>query len=167
MVEPSAVLAGAEDQVVDEAVAVLARTAATGRRPSGPDQHRRNMRQLFGLVLRCVHEGRAEPIVRPAEQIAAYGFAAGIELGELQGEFNVLAQVLWRHVAGSVPDQQRLEVLELVNAAMGAAKDALARTYVALASQGGGLPDERPRGGLPDARAPGGTERPRGGLPDA
>jgi hypothetical protein len=37
---------------------------------------------------------RAEPIIRPSEQIAAHGYAAGIDLSEGQAAFNVLAEVL-------------------------------------------------------------------------
>ena len=128
----SAVLAAAKDRVVDEAVAAL-----TCQHPFNPDQLRRDVRQLFGLVLRCVREGRAEPIIKPCEQIAAHCFASGVEIAEIQGEVNVLAEVLWRHVADSVAAEQQLQALELVNAIAGAGKDALARTYVALASQAG------------------------------
>jgi methylmalonyl-CoA decarboxylase len=134
----SAVLTAAEDQMVDEAVATLTRHA------SNPDQCRRNVRQLFGLVLRCVREGRAEPIIEPCEQIAAYCFASGVDLAEIQDEFNVLAEVLWRHVVGSVAAEQQVQALELVNTIAGAGKDALARTYVALATQVGHRAGEQP-----------------------
>jgi methylmalonyl-CoA decarboxylase len=91
-------------------------------------------------MLRCVREGRVEPIVRPSGQIAAHCLAAGIDLEEAQDEFNILAEVLWRHLAGSLAGEQRVQVLELVHAIVGAGKDALARTYVALASRGGQQP---------------------------
>ena len=39
-------------------------------------------------------------------------------------------------VAAALGGDQRIEALELVNAILGAGKDALARTYVALASGG-------------------------------
>ena len=140
-----AVLAAAEDRVVDAAVAAL-----TCRDSSNPDRCRRDVRQLFGLVLRCVSEGRVEPIIKPSEQIAAHCFASGAGLAEIQDEFNVLAEVLWRHVAGSVSAEQQVQVLGLVNAIAGAGKDALARTYVALAGEAGNrareqlAPAERP-----------------------
>jgi methylmalonyl-CoA decarboxylase len=135
----SAVLAAAEEQVVDEAVAALTR-----HHSSNPDQRRRNVRQLFGLVLRCVSQGRIEPIIKPCEQIAVHGFASGVDLAEIQGEFNVLAEVLWRHVVRSVSAEQQVQALALVNAIAGAGKDVLARTYVALASQAGSRAREQP-----------------------
>jgi methylmalonyl-CoA decarboxylase len=141
----STVLAAVEDRVVDEAVAAL-----TCHDSSNPDQCRRNVRQLFGLVLRCMSEGRAEPIIKPCEQIATHCFASGVDLAEIQDEFNVLAEVLWRHVVGSLTAEHQVQALGLVNAIAGAGKDALARTYVALASQAGNrareqsAPPERP-----------------------
>jgi hypothetical protein len=101
------------------------------------------VRQLFRLVLRCVHVGHAEPIIRPSEQIAAYGYAAGIDLTEGQGAFNILAEVLWRRLAGVLAGEQLVQALGLLNAIVGAGKDAMARTYVALATcdrNGPGLP---------------------------
>jgi methylmalonyl-CoA decarboxylase len=135
----SAVLAAAEDRVVDEAVAAL-----TCQPSPDPDQCRRNVRQLFALVLHCVREGRAEPMIEPCEQIAAHCFASGVDLAEIQGEFNVLADVLWRLVVDSVAAEQQLRALGLVNAIAGTGKDALARTYVTLASQAGDRALEQP-----------------------
>jgi methylmalonyl-CoA decarboxylase len=131
--------------VVEEAVAALAQRDQAQHHSSGSEEHRHNMRQLFRLVLRCVRAGRAEPIIRPSEQIAAHCFAAGIDLAEAQEAFNVMAEALWRHVVGALAGEQRVEALGLVNAIVGAGKDAQARTYVALAaSQGGSRPGGQP-----------------------
>jgi methylmalonyl-CoA decarboxylase len=138
--EASEVLASAEDRLIGEAVAALAGRDRARRDPPCADHCRRNVRQLFELMLRCVREGRVEPIIKPSGQIAAYCFAAGIDLEEAQGEFNILAGVLWRHLAGSLTGEQRVQALELVHAVVGAGKDALARAYVALASRGGQQP---------------------------
>jgi hypothetical protein len=77
-VDASAVLAGVEDRVIDEAVAALTHSDQARRSPL-PDERRREVRELFRLVLRCVHTGRAKPIIRPSEQIAAHCYAAGIK----------------------------------------------------------------------------------------
>ena len=81
--DASAVLASAEDRVIDDAVAVLAHGDPARRSPR-EDQRRRDVRQLFRLVLRCVRAGRAEAIIRPSEQIAVHCYAAGIDLAERQ-----------------------------------------------------------------------------------
>ncbi len=130
----SAVLADAEERVVDEAVAALAEGDQPDQRPHDPGGRRRNVRQLFRLVLRCMREGSAKSIITPCERIAAHCFAAGTDLAEVQGEFNVLAEALWRHADGSLAGEQRVQALGLVNSIVGAGKDALARTYVTLAS---------------------------------
>ena len=153
--EASAVLASAEDRVVEEAVAALAQRGQAQHHPSGSEEHRHDMRQLFRLVLRCVRAGRAEPIIRPAEQIAAHCFAAGIDLAEAQEAFNVMAEALWRHVVGAFAGEQRVEALGLVNAIVGAGKDAQARTYVVLAaSQGASRPGGQPAVPAADGRSP-------------
>ena len=130
--DASAVLASAEDQVIDEAVAALSHGDQECRSPL-PDQRRREVRQLFGLVLRCVRAGRAKPIIRPSQQIAAHSYAAGIDLAEVQGPFIVLAEMLWRLLAGALAGEELIQALGLLTAITGAGKDAMARTYVALA----------------------------------
>ena len=131
--DASAVLLSAEDRVIDEAVAALAQRDQADQQSPGPDGRRRDVRQLFRLVLRCLHAERAKPIIRPSEQIATHCYAAGVDLAEIQGAFDVLAEVLWRHLAGALADEQLVQALGLLNAIVGAGKDAMARTYVALA----------------------------------
>ena len=142
--EASEILASAADRVVDEAVAVLAQRDQAHHHSSTAQERRRAMRQLFDLVLRCMRKGRAEPIIRPAERIAAHCFAAGVDLTQLQGSFNVLAEVLWPHLAGALAGEERLAALRLVNAIVEAGKDAQARSYVALAARGGSRPGGQP-----------------------
>ncbi len=147
--ETSAVLAGAEDRVIDEAVAELERRH-TSDETSSPEMRRRHLRDLFELVVKCVHDGDVEPIIASSHQLAADRFAAGFDIREVQGEFNVLEEVLWRHVAVTLSGDQRIETLELLNAVLGTGRDALARTYVALASGAKTSRDAKPtssRGG--------------------
>jgi methylmalonyl-CoA decarboxylase len=161
-VDASAVLASAEDRVIDEAVAALAQHDVACQSPL-PDDRRRDARQLFRLVLRCLRAGRAEPIIRPCEQIAAHSYAAGIELTEVQGSFNALAEVLWRHLTGALADEQLVQALGLLNAIVGAGKDAMARTYVALATRGrNGRGEKSP--GAPAAAGTGSEDRGEGAV---
>jgi methylmalonyl-CoA decarboxylase len=133
-VDASTVLASAEDRVIDEAVATLAQCDQRCQ-SSVPDERRRDVRQLFRLVLHCVRAGRAEAIIGPSEQIAAHCYAAGIDLAERQGVFNVLAEVLWRRLVSALAGEQLVQALALLNAIVAAGKDAMARTYVALATR--------------------------------
>ncbi len=131
--ETSGILAEARDRVVDQAVAELGQRH-TRDQATSPESSRRHLEDLFQLVVQCVRDGDAEPIVAYSHQLAADRFAAGFDIGEVQGEFNVLEEVLWREMADSFAGDQRIEALELLSAVLGAGRDALARTYVALAA---------------------------------
>ena len=150
--DASAVLASVEDRVIDEAVAALGQRDRA-RQSSRSDERRRDVRQLFRLVLRCVRAGRAEPVIRPSEQIAAHCYAAGIDLAGAQGAFNVLAEVLWRHLADALGGEHLVQALGLLNAIVGSGKDAMARMYVALAIRDRDGQDEQPAGDSPTAGA--------------
>jgi hypothetical protein len=141
--------------VVEEAAAALERRHQAHHHEVSPEERRRNVRDLFELVVQCVHEGRAEPIIALSQQIAANRFEAGFDIAEIQGTFNVLEEVLWRHVAGTLADDQRIEALGLVNTILGAGRDALARTYVALASRRAGPLDQQPAASRGDGEAGG------------
>ena len=152
----SAVLADARDRVIGEALAALNERDQAGCLASSPAERRRDMEHLFELIQRCVHEGHCEPIIGPSQRMAADHFANGIEIAEIQAAFTVLENVLWRHLADTLSgDDQRLETLRLINAILGAGRDALARTYVSLASHAGPLQGQ-PLPGL--APPPGGAE---------
>jgi methylmalonyl-CoA decarboxylase len=133
--ETSAVLASAEDRVVDEAAAALERRDQADHQASSAEERRRYVRHLFGLVVQCAHEGHAEPIIASSQQVAAHRFVAGSDITEIQGTFNVLEEALWRHIASTMAGDQRIEALRLVNTILGAGRDAAARTYVDLASR--------------------------------
>jgi methylmalonyl-CoA decarboxylase len=133
--ETSDILAEARDRVVDEAVAELEQRHS--RNKATTTEGRRHLEDLFQLVVRCVSEGDADPIIASSHQLAADRFAAGSDIGEVQGEFNVLEEVLWRELADTLAGDQRVEALELLSAILGAGRDALARSYVTLAGANG------------------------------
>ncbi len=166
MVETSAVLASAEDRMVDEAVAVLEPRQHGYDEASSAAERRRYVRHLFGLVIQCVHEGQAEPVIASSRQVAADRFGAGLDIAETGRAFNVLEEVLWHEVAGALAGEQRVEALGQVHAILGAGKDALVRTYVALAGGEGGALGEQPapRRGAAEAAAPAGTDGLAGGA---
>jgi methylmalonyl-CoA decarboxylase len=154
-VETSAALASITERVVGEAVTALERRDQSRGHAPNPEERRRNVRHLLKLVLRCAQEGCTEPMTKPCQQMAAGSFAAGADFAEAQEIFNVLGEVLWRHVIGIFGDEQRVEALGLVNAIVGAGKDAFAQTYVAVASGRGDRPGQEltaaRRGGEADA----------------
>jgi len=141
--ETSAALASAGERLVGEAVAALDRRPHAYQLASSPQERRECVRHLFELVIQCVRDGYVEPIIEAAQQIAAARYTAGFDIGETQAAFNALEEVLWRQLADIVTGDQQIDALARINAIIGAGKDALACTYVALASQRGSAPDER------------------------
>jgi methylmalonyl-CoA decarboxylase len=135
-VETSAVLASAEDRVTDEVVAALGLRQHAYSGASSQEERQQFARDLFKLVVRCVHEGNVEPIIASSRQAAAARFTAGFDIADALGAFNVLEEVLWGEVAATLGGDQRIEALGLVHAILGAGKGALVRTYMALAGRG-------------------------------
>ena len=103
VVETSAVLASAGDRVVGQAVAALERCHQAHYQISSLEERRRYVRNLFELVVQCVREADAGPIIASCQQIAADRFEAGFDIVEIQETLNVLEEVLRRHVADSLP----------------------------------------------------------------
>jgi len=115
-VETSAFLASAEDRVADEAVAALEPRRHRYDQASSAAERGRYVRHLFGLVVQCVHEGHAEPVVASSRQVAADRFEAGLDIAETGRAFNVLEEVLWHELAGALVGEQRIEALGQVRA---------------------------------------------------
>jgi hypothetical protein len=69
-----------------------------------------------------------------AEQVAEERFNAGYDLSEVQTAFNTLEEATWSRVFAELEPAEFAQALGLVSTVLGAAKDALARTYVSLAT---------------------------------
>ena len=134
----SAILVRTGDRVIGDAAAALEQRDRARPGVPSPAERRRDVEYLLELVRQCLHQGGSDPIITPSQQLAADCFGAGIDLADVQATFVVLQDVLWRHLSAALPGNQQLETLRLVNAILGTGKDALARTYVALAKAGSG-----------------------------
>ncbi len=62
------------------------------------------------------------------------GQAPGFGISEVQTAFNVVEEAMCRHVVAGVPPDELAEAVGLLGTILGFGKDALARTYVSLAS---------------------------------
>lgn len=122
------------DIIADAESAILrARLAHYGKSESEHTHQR--LKALYALTARAVKERNLGPMISHAETIGRERFEAGFDLAEVQTAFNVLEEAIWMRVLKNLPPPELAEALGLVGTVLGAGKDALARTYVALASK--------------------------------
>ncbi|MGA2530623.1 MAG: hypothetical protein ABSG36_15880 [Acidimicrobiales bacterium] len=132
--EPKAVLSLAKGQILDEAAGAVERSHLGHYEASGHDDLRRKLEALFDIVLECLDTRRLDRVIRYAEQVAHDRFSAGFGIGEVQTAFNVLEESMWHRVVAGVRPDELAESLGLLTTVLGVGKDALARSYVSLAS---------------------------------
>jgi hypothetical protein len=89
---------------------------------------------LFGCLVESVAGGGLCPLLEHAESVADDRFHSGFGLGDVQAAYNALEEAVWIEVFAEGAPERHAAVLPLVSGALGAAKDELARRYVALAS---------------------------------
>jgi hypothetical protein len=101
----------------------------------GRDETRRRLDALYDELSAAVSSRDLTDIVHFARHLAAERFRSGFDLSEVQSAFNALEEATWSTLCARLqPDQLALS-LGLVSTVLGAAKDALAREYVSLASR--------------------------------
>ena len=121
-------------QVLEEAFSALDRSPAVHYQHAGEAFTRERLAELFDLVVTALRDRELEPVGRFCEAIAEQRFQAGFGISEVQTAFNVVEEAMWRHVVDSVPPDELAEDVGLLGTILGFGKDALARTYVSLAS---------------------------------
>ena len=102
---------------------------------AGPDETRRRLEALYDQLLTAVSSRDLSGIVGYARQLAAERFSSGYDLTEVQGAFNALEEAAWSRLCADLQPEQLEVSLGVVSTVLGAAKDALAREYVSLASR--------------------------------
>ena len=132
--EFTAVLSDTRIEIVDDAAKAVSRSHLGHYESVGPAELRRRLEALFDIVLECLRSRRLDLIITYAEQLAHDRFGAGFGIGEVQTAFNVLEESMWHHIVVAVSNDELAESLGLLTTVLGVGKDALARTYVSLAS---------------------------------
>jgi hypothetical protein len=127
-------LSVARDDVLQEASASLERGHLTHYEASGSEASGRHLSDLFDLVVECLAKRTLAPITQYANNVAEERFNTGFNIAEVQTAFNVLEEAIWRVVIARLPTQELLDSAGLIGTVLGAGKDALARTWVALAT---------------------------------
>jgi hypothetical protein len=130
----TAVVIDNRTEIIDESAKAVDRSRLEHYGSVGPDELLHRLEVLFDVIVECLLKRRLDLIVRYAEQLADERFGAGFGIGEVQTAFNVLEESMWHHVVVGVPNDELAEALGLLTTVLGVGKDALARSYVSLAS---------------------------------
>jgi hypothetical protein len=120
------------------ATAVDAAAAALSSRhyvSAGPEEIRRRLDALYERVEASVGGRDLSDLLAYTRTLARERFEAGYDLSEVQAAFNALEEALWRQTFAETPAGELAGTLGLVATAFGAAKDALGREWVALATR--------------------------------
>ena len=128
------VLESRREEIEAEAVERLACRRLSHYRREGPENLQR-MHLLLDAVLRSVRTQTLVPVVEHMDAVAAERFAAGFGIHEVQAACNALEEVLWKRITLLLPAESYPDAFGLVGSLLGAAKEALASRYVALASR--------------------------------
>ncbi len=121
--------------ILSQAASAVERSHLPHYQRSGQEQTHQRLKALFVLTARAIKEKNLGPLIAHAETIATERYHAGYDLSEVQAAFNVLEEAIWIRVLHDLAPAEMGEALGMVSTVLGAGKDALARTYVTLASK--------------------------------
>jgi hypothetical protein len=111
------------------------RHSRTHYETAAPEETQRRLEALYGELYRAVLSRDLAGITGYARDLGAERFRSGYDLSEVQGAFNALEEATWSTLCACLPPDELAFSLGLVSTVLGAAKDALAREYVSLASR--------------------------------
>ena len=123
------------NEILADAEKSLCSARLTNYEKAGEEHNRRKLKALYTLTVRAISERNLGPMLAHAEEIARERFEAGFDLSEIQTAFNVLEEALWKFIIKNLPPVEFGDAIGLVSTVLGAGKDILATTYVALASK--------------------------------
>ncbi|HEY9167473.1 MAG TPA: hypothetical protein VIS48_15075 [Candidatus Kryptonia bacterium] len=123
------------NEILTEAEASLSRAHLTHYEKAGEEHNRQKLKALFVLTVRAISEKNLGPMLSHSEEVARERFREGFDLSEVQTAFNVLEEATWKFIMKNLPPADYGEAIGLVSTVLGAGKDMLGRTYVALASK--------------------------------
>jgi hypothetical protein len=122
-------------EILDEGMEAVERAGLTHYAAIGLEQTHVFLRKLYAVIVKSVRTRNVTSIVKYAKQLALDRFASGYGLYEVQTAFNVLEESIWKKIMKDLPPEDASRALGLVSTVLGAGKDALSQTYVAMASK--------------------------------
>jgi hypothetical protein len=111
------------------------RHSRTHYESAGEEVTRRRVEALYDELLGALSTHDLGSILDYAGKLAAERFDSGYDLSEVQSAFNAVEEAAWTVLCARMQPEQLAVSLGLVSTVLGAAKDALGREYVSLASR--------------------------------
>lgn len=124
-----------ETLIITEATESLARSQLNHYTAAGAAWNRQRLQALYDLVQTSIADRNLIPLVEYMDRVAHERFEAGFGIHEVQTAVNVLEESIWRQISQAISPDELAAAFGLVSTVLGAAKDALARAYVSLASR--------------------------------
>ncbi len=124
-----------EAEMIEEALEKLECAHLRHYEAEGFEKSKERLIDLYELTVKCVKTRHLDEIISYAEHLAYKRYLADYDLREVQTLFNILEETLWTRIVNELPPSELGEALGLISTVLGAAKDKLATTYVALATK--------------------------------
>jgi hypothetical protein len=121
--------------IVREAEGALTRLHERHYESVAASEVEKRLEMLFDQLVDAVSKRDLSSIVAYARTVARERFDTGYDLSEVQAAFNVLEAATWTRMIADLEADDLAEGLGLVSTVFGAAKDALGREYVSLATR--------------------------------
>jgi hypothetical protein len=128
-------LAGERAAIVSEAEDAFARLHERHYETVTASEIRERLDVLFDQLVEAVSRRSLNGVIAYACTVARERFEAGYDLSEVQAAFNALETATWTRIIAHLEADELAEALGLVSTVLGAAKDALGRQYVSLATR--------------------------------
>jgi hypothetical protein len=122
-------------EIVDEAVELLAHRLNPPYQPVAPEVLKERLGKTMTTVITALKERTPLPVIEHGKRVAQARFHAGYQLEEIQTAFNALEETLWNFMVKEADAAHLAQDLAMVGSVIGAIKDELGRSYVALATQ--------------------------------
>ena len=132
-VEAAEYLVSRRREIIEVAEADLGARSERYAQAAEPVLHDR-LATLFDRLVESLAAACLLPLVDHAHEIATERFHGGYGLPDVQRAYNSLEEAVWTRVFAEGEPERYRTVLPWVSAAIGAAKDELARDYVKLAA---------------------------------
>lgn len=124
-----------EAEIIEDATASLARTPLRRYKESGLEINRERLKKLFSLMVQSIKHKNLVPLLEYIQAAAKERFNAGFQVYEVLTAINILEETVWNRIVKGLEPSELAEAVGSVSTVLGAAKTALATTYVSLASK--------------------------------